>query len=541
MNAGQQWAKEEIRAEAERLAEQERAHFCPENQPGAMDEPDTESGPKEQSALRAGVRFNSELVLKCLGMNQIGDAEIFKAIHRGVFLFDFAAGQWNQWQGQFWGPDRTEAAAAGVQAVTDVYRYQCDRTSWLINAEKAKPEPDKANLSRLMEQEKALRQRIQKLQSRQWINDVLILARGGPDGLGTPGDQWDKNHLLLSCPNGVLELETGLFRDGQPGDMILTHTEIDSKGADEPAPTFERFMLEIMDNDPVMVAFLQRALGYCLSGLSVERVLFIFYGANGQNGKGTLLETLYKILGAFSGGIPAETLLAASKGASGAGARPDLMLLRGKRLVWCSETNKARALDAAVTKWITGGDTITCRTVFKDFTSFEQTAKIILLTNHKPKVDGNDPAVWHRLLLIPFALTFVENPKLFHERKRDKSLMEKLLKESSGILSWLYHGFRQWQTQGINPPEKVLAATNDYRAENNSIVQFLTECCLVMAGVRCKPTELFEAYQQFCTDAGLEQDNQQGFFAEMKNRFSSERTHGGRWYTGISLKVDPGT
>ena len=151
--------------------------------------------------------------------------------------------------------------------------------------------------------EKALRNRL-TIAGRSRIMDVLILARGGPDGLGTPGDQWDKNHLLLSCPNGVLELETGHFRDGSPDDLILTHSETEWKGPDEPAPTFERFMMEIMDNDPVMVAFLQRALGYCLSGLSVERVFFIFYGANGQNGKGTLLETLYKILGAFSGEIP---------------------------------------------------------------------------------------------------------------------------------------------------------------------------------------------------------------------------------------------
>jgi putative DNA primase/helicase len=159
-------------------------------------------------------------------------------------------------------------------------------------------------------------------------------------------------------------------------------------------------------------------------------------------------------------------------------------------------------------------------------------------TNHKPKVDGNDPALWHRLLLIPFVLTFVENPKLPHERKRDKHLMDRLLKESSGILAWLYQGFRQWQEQGLNPPEKVMAATNEYRAENNSIMQFLSECCLVMPGVRCKPIELFTAYQQFCIDAGLEQDNQQSFYAEMKNKFERGKGRERRCYLGVALKAE---
>lgn len=129
----QEWTAESIRAEAERLEAVEKAEYRKdaEPEPGAgPDEPDT-------AAPGAG-RFDSGFVLKCLGKNQIGDAEIFKRLHRGLFLFDHAAGQWFKWVGHYWEQDKTESVVAAMQAVCRVYETELQRVSWRINKERGK-------------------------------------------------------------------------------------------------------------------------------------------------------------------------------------------------------------------------------------------------------------------------------------------------------------------------------------------------------------------------------------------------------------------
>jgi putative DNA primase/helicase len=293
-----------------------------------------------------------------------------------------------------------------------------------------------------------------------------------------------------------------------------------------------------MDGDKEMSQFMQRLLGYCLSGLTTERIFPILYGQDGQNGKGTLLETLKKILGKLAGSIPAETLLQSRFDNTGAQARPDLMQLRGKRLAWCSETNKGKVLDVAKVKWLSGGDTIVARHLHQNLVEFEPTAKLFLLTNHQPKVDGGDSALFYRLLMIPFMLSFVPNPTLPHERKRDEGLQDKMIAEASGILAWLYQGFRMWRQHGLNPPNKVLLATRDFKNDNDTISQFLSDACLIMPGVRVKPTELYKKYKSFCDELSLEAEKEQSFFGTMKRRFKQEKNKRGRWYVGICLPAD---
>jgi putative DNA primase/helicase len=472
-----------------------------------------------------------KFVLDCLSRNQIGDAELFRELFKDQYIYDFQAPGWFRFVGHYYERDNIEMAFADVQKVTAEYQRVLDWVSAKANAARARGEPDKSTEGL----EGALRKRVTALQSRARVADVLTMARP-LSGMNVFGG-WDAERLLLPCPNGVLKLETGVFRPGKPADRALTHTKTEWAGETSPCPAFEQFMSEIMDGDSEKVSFLQRALGYSISGLNIERFLLIFYGQNGQNGKGTLFETLFEVMGDFFAEIPAETLLQSGKEISGATARPDIMLLRGKRLVWASETNKNRVIDGAMMKRLSGGDQVVGRPLYGQIVSFPQTAKLFLMTNAKPKVDGNDPAIWHRLLLIPFSLSFVEKPELPHERSRNKHLQQKLLKESSGILAWLYRGFRDWQEQGINPPASVRAATREYRSENSSIKEFISECCLVMPGVRIKPADLYAGYDAFCRDSGCGQDNQQLFFHEIQSQFKKERTSTGRWYIGISLKA----
>lgn len=528
-----------IRAEADRIVSDENTqtqdktdsfNCCP-----PCDEPEatTESGPDAAKKDGRVIRFDSRHVLKCLSRNQVGDAELFKEIHRGKLLYIYSEKKWYRWADHFWEVDKLDTNIAGVQAVCHVYELQLQRILWESNKARLRNEPHDKTSDVL---ERAIKNRLVALQALPRILNVLELAKVGDIGLSISGDFVDSSPLLIAFLNGVLELDTGIFRHGKPSDMIITHCEVEWLGENTTCQTFDRFLLEIMDRDVNMVLFLQRFFGYCLSGMMVERVLPIFWGENGQNGKGTLIETLYKILGKLAGEIPSETLLANNRDSSGADARPDLMQLRGKRLVWCSESNKSKTLDVAKSKWLSGGDTIVCRPLYGQLVSFTPTAKIVFITNHRPRADGTDSALWHRILLIPFTLSFIENPQLPHERKRDKHLQEKLIAESSGIVAWLYRGFNSWRENGLMPPDKILSATKDFRNDNDSLSEFISACCIVAPGTRVKPTEIFASYQRFCIDEGLEADTNTNFFNAMKSKFARERNSRGRFYIGITLK-----
>ena len=480
------------------------------------------------------ITVSSDRIIECLGRNQLGDSELFQMLNKDKFIFDHSAGRWMQWQGHYWSEDKIEAAEEAVRGVAGIYEAEMWRVSRRANDAISAGNRD-AKAEAL---EKALRKRINDLRCRSRVADVLLLARQGYSGLATDGANWDKKPTLLAVLNGVVDLANGIAYDGNPSDMLITHANARWEGDDAPCPTFRRFIGELFDGDDETINFVQRLLGYCASGLMSERILPVFYGANGQNGKGTLLETLHRVLGDFTAEIPSETLLDGGKDVSGASARPDLMSLRGKRLCWCSETNRKRMLDSAKSKWLTGGDTIVCRPLYGQMTSFEPTAKIIMLSNFRPMADGSDNALWYRLVLVPFNLSFVENPTLPHERQRDANLQEKLVSEGSGILAWLWAGFFAWQQHGLCPPDSVRAATEEFRNENDSISQFLAEKCLIMPGVRVKAADIYESYQSFCSAEGLNKEGVKSFSSVIKNKFSLERNKSGRWYIGVAMRLD---
>ena len=494
----------------------------------------SESETLDEPPSDENITLTSQKIIDCLYRNQVGDALLFREIFKGKLIYDHSACRWYQWQGHFWAEDKIEAAAASVQKVSELYERELTRVSEQANSARMSGQSDpKAEAL-----EKMLRGRLTALRTRSRVADILALARQGVHGLSTSGSEWDRNPLLLPCLNGVLDLDSGKFRDGKPDDMILTHCPTEWRGENEACPTFEKFINEIMDNDVELVDFLQKLLGYCISGLVSELVFPIFYGESGRNGKTTLLEILHHVMGDLSGAVPAETVLAGDRDVTGGSPRPDLLLIRGKRLTWCSETSKGRTLDVAKVKLMSGGDTITCRGLYSGMTTFQQTSKNILLTNHIPRIDATDAAIWHRIILVPFLLSFVDLPKRLNERKRDKYLLGQLRGESAGVLAWMYRGFRNWRETGLNPPGKVLMATDGLRRENNTIDQFIESQCLVMDGVRVKAISLYESYRIFCESEAVTTDNQQGFFRYVKTKFASERKTNSRWYVGIGLKSD---
>jgi putative DNA primase/helicase len=192
------------------------------------------------------------------------------------------------------------------------------------------------------------------------------------------------------------------------------------------------------------LAYLQRAVGYALTGLTQEHALFFAYGT-GANGKSVLLSTAAGLLGDYHKTAPIETFTA-----SNSDRHPtDLASLRGARLVTATETEEGRRWAEARIKQLTGGDTISARFMRQDFFEFAPSFKLFIAGNHKPSLRSVDEAIRRRFHLVPFAVTIPSE-------ERDSDLAEKLKDEWPGILAWLIEGCLEWQTEGLRRPKPSL-------------------------------------------------------------------------------------
>src|SRR5262249_22300760 len=207
--------------------------------------------------------------------------------------------------------------------------------------------------------------------------------------------------------------------------------------------------------DADLIAYVRRLCGYCLTALVCEQFLWIFWGT-GANGKTTFLNTLFGVLGADYAMHAAGDFLVAKKDAHPT-ERADLF---GKRLVVTAEPEQGRRLAEALVKQLTGGDRIRARRMKENFWEFAPSHKLVLCTNHKPRIRGNDHAIWRRVRLVPFTATF-------QEHQQDKQLAQKLRAELPGILAWMVRGCLEWQRDGLGLPAVVKAATEEYRSEED--------------------------------------------------------------------------
>jgi putative DNA primase/helicase len=302
-----------------------------------------------------------------------------------------------------------------------------------------------------------------------------------------PVTKMDADPYLLGVPNGVVDLRTGTFREARREDYV---TKIAGAPYDARArcPNWEAFLKEVLPDD--VVAYLQRAVGYVLTGLTVEEVLFVLYGT-GANGKSTFRETLFALLGEYAVGADASLLITPKHGG---GATPDLARLYGRRLVTVNETEASDKLNESRVKFMTSHDIITARNLYEGFFDFAPTHKAFLTTNHKPIVRGTDEGIWRRIPLLPFVETIPAEKRDVHFRAK------KLLPELSGILNWALAGLRAYQQQGLNPPEAVTAATKEYREDMDIIGQWIDERCVRDFFAETSSAQLHEDYKEWAED-----------------------------------------
>lgn len=273
--------------------------------------------------------------------------------------------------------------------------------------------------------------------------------------------QYDSHIFLAGTMNGTVDLQTGVCRPPERSDYLTMrlNTTYDDQ-AD--CPRWEQFLMEIFGGDQNLIDWVQRAVGYTLTGDTREEVLFLCFGS-GANGKSKFLEVLSRLLGDYAATASFETFNAERRSEQ----TNDLAALAGKRLVTAIETDEDRRMAEARVKMVTGGDTISCRFLRQEFFTYKPQFKVWLAMNHKPIVRGRDRGIWRRIKLIPFLQSF--------ERKPDKQLNDKLATEMPGILNWAIQGLLAWHQQGLGTCTAIDAATEGYRKEMDDIGQWIDE------------------------------------------------------------------
>jgi len=434
--------------------------------------------------------FSSEEISKAIADNECGDAALFKKLRRNDFIYDPNEKVFYLWNGMTWEVDKNKIRHQTLEMVADCYARESERIS--------ANDPENTGNSKYV---KELRTRSKLLKTSRRMDAVLAMSTVGARDKGgiTFDGQWDECREYLPCINGLVDLSTGRLIKPQPDHFIRKHSSVTY---DESAkcPYFEAFIRSIMDDREELIQFLQRLIGYAARGTSIEHIFVFLYGKRGRNGKGTLLRILSKVLGHIAREFQSELLLLQRNPPSSGTPRPDLVHLHGTRFAMFSEINDGRKIDSAVLKNLSGGDPISARSLFSnEIKNFLPTHTLFLQANYRPKAPADDEALWRRAILIPFDVTFVDNPKSdSKERKIDLDLEGKLLHELSGILRWIVEGALLYKTAGLKPPKEVRDAVNEYRSENDGIGSFIREKCVKDKTLSSPRGKFTKAVQQYC-------------------------------------------
>lgn len=342
--------------------------------------------------------------------------------------------------------------------------------------------------------------------------------------LAVTADELDTDLLKLNCLNGTVDLRTGILMPHRENDYItkLVPVRYDPTAK---AVRFEQFLRETFCDNDELIEFVRRALGYSLSGSTKEQKLFMCHG-EGQNGKTTLFTAVREIAADYAQETdPTLLILKTHVG----GPTEDVARLRGVRLATTIETNEGVRLDEARVKQLTGGDRLAACYKYGHIMEFDPTHKLFLISNHKPHVSSQSMAMWRRICMIPFNATVPEHLK-------DKDLPDKLRAEYEGILAWLVRGCLNWQDEGLPEPPEVENATAQYKAEMDSLKQFIEEFYIRNSESELQSSILRNHYTRWCKETGEQELNRNQFSQRMRDMgFREKQTNRGTMWCGIGV------
>jgi putative DNA primase/helicase len=437
-----------------------------------------------------------------------GNADRLIAFKGKDLRYCHATNKWLVWDGRRWEVDESERARASAVETT---------LEFLRQAIAAKNEPATEFAKRSLNSGR-----------------ITNMLREAQPHLALPPDQQDQHPYLLNFLNGTVDLRTGELHPHRHHDCLtkLVHYNYNP---DAECSLFLATLTQLMggEKNPKraenLVNYLQRAIGYSLTGVTDAKAVFIAYGG-GDNGKTTLLSLIATLFEEYSAILDINTLMTRVESNN---TQSDLADLRGARFVRTSETEEGQRLAEGKLKRITQGmgKIKACRK-YENPIEFQETHKLWMDANHKPQIRGTDNAIWNRLHLIPFDVTIPKD-------KIDRALPQKLLAEAEGILAWAVCGAQLWfeEGRGLTKPPEVESAGDDYRAEQDEVRQFIDECCVVELSLKAGAKALFNDYRRWPEGTGERPLSGTAFGTRLRKMgFSKSHTAGGAIYSGIGVR-----
>lgn len=491
--------------------------------------PDEDKGPK----------ITSEFLQECLIANALGDGTLYATLFRDQFLYLKNTQEWFEWTGHYWQRDIMNRSLAAVETLNrhylGEYKKLAEKTIKLMGSE---DESEKDKIKKIARIQKDILKRVSQLRDDKRRTACLKFAHTIEEPLAISGEELDRKPMLFPCANGVINLETGVLKDGRPGDLLSLASPVPLLDVNGQPPVWLKTVNEIFGGDEEMVDYMQRLFGYAITGLVHEKVFPVLYGKGGWNGRSLIIETISYVMGTLAGSIPSEMLLSSKYVKASSGPSPDIMSLKGIRMTFASETDEGQRFSASKVKWLTGKDELVGRNPHDKYpTRFQPTHKLFLMTNTQPAAPANDKAFWERLHLIPFDISFVNrDPQESYERRAILDLDQQIIKEAPGILAWLVRGCLHWQKQGLNPPRKVTEATELYRKNEDLLADFIDECCQREPGAKEKASLLYGRFVTwYHANIGTKEPSGTWFGKQLSQKYEKSKAQGCVTYHGLAL------
>jgi putative DNA primase/helicase len=472
----------------------------------------TEPNEQKPASRAKSLRFELKRALsKCapksyFPLDDIGNGKRFAAMFGHELRFCGVREQWQMNAGGRWKPDDEGVAEQRAKQLAQDFVAEVASVS------------DE-------EKRKALLKHALTLTKRSTRETMLRDAASEPGMMVSP-EVFDVNVELLNCANGTLDLKTWEFRPHWPDDFLTRQTSVVFDPHAE-CPTWNKCVAQWMPSEGV-ADYAQDSAGLSLTGKIYEEFFNLLIGP-GDNGKTTFLRTLEQLAGNYWHKTEAETIMLSRDGRKSEAPAPSLLALKGARLVTVHELDSKHKLNAALIKDLTGRDTISARGLFeKRPTNFLPQFTLWAFGNSKPQIGDDSRGMWRRVRIIDF-------DQVIPPSQRDPDLSTKLTAELSGILNWALDGLRRVQSHGLIVPDAVNVATNAYRAEQDPLAGFLSECCALHPHASANAGELFAAWCAWCRENEEKEGTNKAFATALKSKgFENYRGSDGRRWRGVA-------
>ncbi len=462
--------------------------------------------PIKEPETQLQVENQKPIIESYLACTDMGNGERLIQKYGSILRYSYQASKWFHWLGTHWQQDNsghieylskeTMKSIHGEAEVADDKERRIELSKWAITCENG--------------------------------YHLELMAKRAQSEFGIPiqESELDRDLMLFNCLNGTINLETGKLQEHNASDLITTCVPINYDKNDK-CPLWLDFLGFVTAGDKDLQGFLQRAVGYSLTGNTKSQVIFLLYGL-GENGKSTFTMTIRKLMAGYGERLNAEDLMIKDKG--NGGPKEGIANLKNKRYIIGSELQDGRKLDTSLVKDMTGGETIKARRLYEHDVEFTPTFKLWLYGNHKPIITDSTISIWRRMKQIPFVVSI---PK----EKRDDDLQLKLEAELPGILAWAVEGCLEWQKHGLNEPSAVTTATAQYRQDQDILGDFLEDCCIIEFLANVQKTELKAEYLNWCQTNGVDPVTQKIFKARLIEKgINDGRINKTRYWTGLRLR-----